>query len=180
MIVLDTETTGLLLPNVIDADKQPRIIDLAMVQLDPFTGEEVNRMETLINPGIPLPDEITKITGYTDADLADQPTFAEVLPWLVDFVLGETSMVAHNMPFDKGMLHWELVRLDKLTMFPWPPTQLCTAAHSTEKYGKRLRLIQLYERVLGRKLNQKHTAMADVEALVEVVRAERLYELGQP
>lgn len=179
MIILDTETTGLLLPQALTADKQPRIIDLACVQLDPYTGEEVNRFETLLNPDQPITDEITRITGYTDADVRAAPRFADVLPGLVEFFLGENSFLAHNLPFDKGMLYWELVRVDAVTAFPWPGRQFCTVQLYVDEFGKFPKLTQLYERKLGRPLDQKHTAMADVEALVEIVRAERLYELGQ-
>lgn len=176
--MLDSETTGLLLPSVASADEQPRIIDFAAVKLDPCTGEETARIQMLINPLQTLPAEITKITGYTDSDLRDAPPFAAVLGRLIEFFLGERAMLAHNMPFDKGMLYWELVRLGRETAFPWPPQQLCTVAMYADEFGgKGPRLIALYEKKLGRKLDQKHTAMADVEALVEVVRADRLYEL---
>lgn len=179
MIVFDTETTGLPVPEILGPEKQPRIIDIACVQLDPFTGEEVNRFETLINPGIPIPEEITKITGYTDEHVKDAPTFAEVLPYLVDFFLGERAMLSHNLPFDKSMLYWELMRCGAETAFPWPPVQVCSVETYIEEFGKRPRLIHLYERKTGRKLEQKHTAMADVEALLEIVQIDRLYELGQ-
>lgn len=180
MIVWDTETTGLILPSSADQLKQPRIIDFAAIQLDPFTGEEVNRIETLLMPEMLVPAEITKITGYTDADLKDAPLFAEVLPGIVDFFLGETCMLAHNLSFDKAMLYYELLRLDAVTAFPWPPMQLCTVQLFESEFGKFPKLTALYERKLGRKLEQRHTAMADVEALVEIVRAEKLYELAQP
>lgn len=177
MIVFDTETTGLLKPEAVGAVQQPQIIDFAAVKICDSTGEELDRIEFLVNPGISLPPEITKITGYVDADLRDKPPFAAYLGRLSEFFLGERAYCAHNLPFDKGMLHWELVRLDKLTAFPWPSQGICTAALSAEEYGRRLKLIELYERRLGKKLDQKHTAMADVEALLEVVRDWRLWEL---
>lgn len=181
MIFFDTETTGLVLPNVIDPDKQPRIIDLAMIQLDPFTGEETNRFETLLNPGCTLSAEITKITGYTDADLVGAPTFAEVLPYLIAFVLGENAWLAHNEEFDRKMLLFELMRVDAVTKFPWPPMQLDSVQMYAEEFGGRFpRLTALYERKLGRPLDQKHTAMADVEALVEIALVDQIYALGIP
>lgn len=179
MIILDTETTGLLLPGAADPATQPRIIDLALVKIDDATGAELERFETLLNPGAPLTDEITRITGLRDADLATAPPFTEVLQRLRLFVLGEWSALAHNWPFDQGMLWWELVRCGAERAFPWPPMQLCTVQLYEPEFGHRPKLTQLYERKLGRKLEQKHRAMADVEALLEVVRAERLYELGQ-
>lgn len=180
MIVFDTETTGLTKPAAAGVMTQPRIIDFAAIQLDPFTGEEVNRIEMLIDPECALSPEITRITGYTDADLRGAPKFAEVLPGLVDFFLGENAMLAHNIAFDRDMLYWELERMGAVTLFPWPPLQLCSMQLNQERFGKWPRLTALYEASLGRKLVQKHTAMADVEALVEIVLADRLHELGRP
>ena len=177
MIVWDTETTGLLLPGVLGADKQPRITDIGCIQLDPRTGEVVNIFETLVNPGVPLTAEITKITGLTDHDLRDAPSFAEVLPYLAAFFLGEQAMLSHNLPFDRGMLYWELVRLDAVCAFPWPPSQFCTVQCYIEEYGKRMHLTDLYAAKLGRKLEQRHRAMSDCQALVEIVQKERLYTL---
>lgn len=177
MIILDTETTGLLAPSVSDPNKQPRIIDFAAVKIDPMTGAETDRYQTLLNPGVPLPEEITKITGYRDEDLKDAPTFEHVLPQLAEFFLGERAMLAHNLPFDHGLMRWELVRSGAEFRFPWPPMQLCSVQLFEAEFGRRMKLVQLYKAKLGRDLDQKHTAMADVEALLEIVRAERLYEL---
>ena len=180
MIIFDTETTGLTQPAAAGVAAQPRIIDFAAIQLDPWTGEEVNRIEFLLQPDCPLDADITRITGYRDADLASAPRFPEVLPGLINFFLGETCMLAHNLQFDRDVLFWELTRMGAVTLFPWPPLQLCSMQMNEERFGKWPKLTALYEAVLGRKLDQKHTAMADVEALVEIVLAERLYELGRP
>lgn len=179
MIVFDTETTGLPLPGVVSLKAQPRIIDFAAIQLDPYTGDEVNRFEVLIHPECTIPSEITKITGYKDSDFIGAPVFADILSGLAHFFLGETAFLAHNLAFDKTLLRFELERLDAVTAFPWPMKGLCTVQLFIEEFGKRPRMIELYEATLGRKLDQKHTAMADVEALVEIVRARKLYVLGQ-
>jgi DNA polymerase III alpha subunit (gram-positive type) len=177
MIIWDTETTGLLKPEALGAAAQPRIIDFAGIKIDNETGEEIVRLEFLVHPGCPITDEITKITGYKDSDFIGKPSFSAMLPMLAEFFLGERAMLAHNLPFDKGMLHWELVRLDQLTSFPWPVQQLCTVQLFMAEYGRRMKLTELYADKLGRKLDQKHTAMADAEALLEIVRSERLWEI---
>lgn len=181
MIIMDTETTGLLKPSCAALEEQPRIIDFAAVKLD-RCGAEIGRIEFLLYPSMSLPSEITKITGYTDADLKEAPLFVEMYSKLCSFFLGETSMLAHNMPFDKGMLLYELMRIGKETAFPWPMHQHCTVSMYADEFsghagGRGPKLVTLYEAKLGRKLEQKHHAMSDVEALVEIVRQERLYEL---
>lgn len=177
MIILDTETTGLLKPAVLDASQQPKIIEFAAKKIDDVTGELINQIEFLCNPGQPLESIITKITGLTDADLAGQPPFAHYVPQLAEFFRGERCMVAHNMPFDKGLVYWELVRLDLVTSFPWPTQQLCTVQLHIEEFGRRPKLTELYESRMGRKLAQKHRAMADVDALLEIIHNDKLWQL---
>lgn len=177
MIILDTETTGLLKPAVLDASQQPKIIDFAAKKIDDDTGALIDQIEFLCNPGQPLESIITKITGLTDADLAGQPPFAHYVPQLAEFFRGERCMVAHNMPFDKGLIYWELVRLDLVTSFPWPTQQLCTVQLHIEEFGHRPKLTELYESRIGKKLAQKHRAMADVDALLEIVQHDLLWGL---
>ena len=38
-------------------------------------------------------------------DVRDSPTFGEVWPELCDFIDGAQFLVAHNAPFDRGVLH---------------------------------------------------------------------------
>lgn len=177
MIVWDTETTGLLKPEALGAASQPQIIDFAGVKIDNRTGEEIDRLEILINPGVPIPPEITKITGYKDSDFIGAAGFGSAVRRIAEFFHAERAMLAHNLSFDKGMLYWELVRLDLVTSFPWPSQQFCTVVLAQDEFGRRLKMTELYERKTGKKLEQKHTAMADVEALLEIVRADKLWQL---
>lgn len=178
MIILDTETTGLVLPSAAALATQPRIIDLAAIKIDARTGEEVARFHTLLDPQTPLDADIQRITGYRDSDLVGAPVFVTVLAKLQRFFLGEWSVLAHNWPFDKAMLQHELERCDSALAFPWPPLQLCTVQLYSAEFVKNPKLTELYAAKCGRKLEQRHTAMADAEALLEIVRAERLHELG--
>jgi DNA polymerase-3 subunit epsilon len=174
MIVFDTETTGFLKPEVADLAAQPSIIELAMVKLGPGY-EELDRYEALINPGVLIDEELHKrITGLTNADLADKPTFLELVDELAEFCLGERTLVAHNLGFDLGMLRVELLRIGRECAFPYPPQGICTVERTQHLKGHRLKLVDLYELKLGRKLKQTHRAMGDVQALVEVVKALEL------
>lgn len=175
MIILDTETTGLLGPTALPLDQQPQIIEFAATQLKETKGGGLKvgkSLHLLLNPGVPLSDEIIKITGLTDDDLKDAPSFAVVYQSIVDFFIGEEIMVAHNLPFDRGMLAGELQRIDKLLAFPWPPKHICTAEateHLSED-GKYMKQEALYKLATGRDANQTHRANDDVAQLVEIVR----------
>jgi ATP-dependent DNA helicase DinG len=94
LVALDLETTGL----NIETDS---VIEIGAVKL--INGETAGVLETLINPGVPLPLETTHITGIRQEDLRGKPTMAEFLPTLRDFV-GDATVVAHNVSFDIAFL----------------------------------------------------------------------------
>lgn len=182
-LVFDTETTGLPVPSSAPIEKQPKIIDFALVEvtLDAVNGEGVNiapyisrEKSWLIQPGEELSKEITKITGLTDDDLRGQPSFPEVLPEIITWFHGVEGIIAHNLPFDLGLLVNELRRCGKEFAFPYPAQQLCTVAHYHPVYGRRAKLTEVYERVMGQPLAQKHRALDDTRALAEIVIKENL------
>lgn len=171
--VFDTETTGLLKPGVADLKQQPKIIEFAVAEID-AEYNVVAKHSWLINPGEDITPEITKITGLTNDDLRGKPTFIEVLPEIEEAFMGIHRLVAHNLPFDMGMLTNELRRIGREFAFPYPPNQVCTVQLASDMlYGRRARLIELYEKTMGKPLAQTHRAMDDVMALVEVLRGQR-------
>ena len=174
MVILDCETTELLMPEVADLASQPHIIEIAMLKMtDDY--KEVDRYEALINPGVPIDDEQhKKITGLSNADLADAPAFIELLDELRTFFLGEGKMIAHNLEFDLGMLVVELRRVGQEFAFPYPPQQVCTVVNTKHLKGKRLKLTELYEMKIGKPYKQTHRAMDDVLALAEIVKEMQL------
>jgi DNA polymerase III epsilon subunit-like protein len=171
---MDFETTGLLLPIEAPLDQQPHIIEIGALRLD-GQYRVIDSISELVRPPIPIDEELhKKITKLTNADLADRAIFAAWRPRLIDFFHGARVVYAHNMPFDLGMLTTELRRLNAQYAFPYPHEQVCTAEWSAQRYGKRLRLTQLYEKVIGTPLEQKHRAIDDCHALLEIVRKARL------
>ena len=169
MIVLDTETTGLIQPEISELAAQPRIVELAMIKVDDNL-KEVARYESMFNPKRQMPDDASKISGIRSKDLKDKPEFVAELPRITEFFLGERILVAHNAPFDVQMIAYELKRIDRICRFPWPPEHWCTVEMTYHIKNRMMKLTELYQHVLGRQLEQKHRAMADVEALLEVLR----------
>lgn len=169
IIVLDTETTGLLEPEAADIKLQPRIIEFAAIKLhQPAGGSElmeVGRIEFKCNPEMPLPAIITKITGLKDEDVADAPKLIEKVGELQEFFVGSRALVAHNAGFDVGVMWYELVRLGLQKKFPWPPRHICTVESTMQIKGHRLHLSNLHEHLFGEKFAGAHRAMVDVEAL---------------
>ena len=103
MIVFDLETTGLPKAEGSDLDMQPRIIEFGAIKLDKDL-EEVDRLEFFCNPGHELDPQIIKITGITDEMLKDEKPFVANYLSLCEFFLGEKTIVAQNLPFDRKIL----------------------------------------------------------------------------
>ena len=93
-VVLDFETTGL-------SPWDNEIIEASMVRY--VDGEEEAVYSTLVNPLEPIPPRITKLTGISDADVADAPTMKAVIHDIQEFI-GDLPIVAHNASFDVGFL----------------------------------------------------------------------------
>ena len=179
MILFDTETTTFVAPEAAPIGQQPRIVEYAAIKLNPYTLEEVARIEFLVNPKVKIPPDSTKVHGITDEMVANEPPFAGRYRQLCDFYGGQKSSVVHNSQFDYRVMYYELFRIGKQTAFPYPPLQFCTVELAiklmnlkTER-GDRVRLGELHEILTGQPHKDAHRAMADTEALVRVVRALR-------
>jgi DNA polymerase III subunit epsilon len=109
-VLLDTETTGL------DPERGDRVLEVAVLELvnDLPTGRHFHR---LIDPECDVPQDATRIHGFTLAHLAGKPRFAEIAQELLEF-LGGGLLVAHNAPFDFGFLNAEFGRLGLPELHP--------------------------------------------------------------
>ncbi len=162
----DTETTGLLKSSASKLENQPYIIELYCCVLD--TDNEwnvINEFNHLILPPIPIPEKITSITGINDEMLVGKPSFTAIFQELAALITGTDMLVAHNLPFDKGMLCNELKRIDKDYSFPWPRHQVCTIEKSKDIKGYRLNLTKLHYLATGKGF-KAHRASDDVKAMV--------------
>lgn len=174
-LVFDTETTDLPLHDSAPLDQQPHIIEIGGVFLSPEDGSITDEFEMLINPGVPIAPGASKINGITDDMVAGAMTFGQALPQLVELFERAGLVIAHNLPFDRGMIRFELARLG-VTDFPWPDRELCTVGHFYPVWGRRPKLIELYEWSMRRELRQDHRALSDVYALAEIVKEEGIWK----
>ena len=93
-VVLDTETTGL--------HDSARIVEIAVLGVD---GSVL--LDSLVNPGVPIPAEATRIHGITDDMVKDAPGFSDLLVPLTA-ALHNRKIVIYNREFDKRRLAVEL------------------------------------------------------------------------
>lgn len=165
---LDTETTGLLRPEATESHLQPFIIEIYICKFDDEFNI-VDEFETFIRPPVPVPEEITRITGITNDMVLNAPTFIEVYDDLVKFLLGEEVIYAQNCTFDIGMLRNELARHDLVTKFPWPVDQRCTVELSFPIQNKRLNLEKLCG-FAGIPYEKGHRAKNDVLMMIDCIK----------
>ncbi len=175
VLVWDTETTGLIDNRTVPLERQPSIIEFYGCVADLATGKVTKELDLLIcPPKFPLPAIITKVTGLTDAALADKPAFGDVSESIFNMIEEAAPVViAHNLSFDKGMVDIEAERLG-LTI-TWPRL-ICTIEQTTHLKGFRLNLSALHEFLFNEPFKGAHRAKADVAALTRC--ACELYKRG--
>jgi DNA polymerase III subunit epsilon len=163
-VVLDLETTG-------GSPHTCAITEVGAVKVR--GGELLGTFETLVNPGVALPPDITYLTGITEAMVAPAPPIESVLPALAEFI-GDAVVVGHNVRFDLGFLRANLARLG------YPP--LANRSVDTCLLARRLLGDEVPDHRLGtvaRHLRTdtvpNHRAMADAAATSEVLH--RLLEI---
>ena len=151
IVVLDLETTWLLGPEALPIDQQPRIIEVGVVVLSKTKGlKKLDSFSSLLNPGAPIPEESVKITGITDEMVKDAPSFAGVYNRLVELFFGSRTLVAHNLPFDRGVLIWELQRIGKTNFYSFSEAFNPAAVRFKEKLGAKVVWLGLHVEIFRR------------------------------
>ncbi|MBE5944171.1 MAG: PolC-type DNA polymerase III [Lachnospiraceae bacterium] len=93
-VVFDIETTGL-------SPKHNKIIEIGAVRIK--DGKIQDTYSRFVNPQVPIPYSITKLTSINDGMVMEAPTIEEVLPEFLEYV-GDAILVAHNAGFDTGFI----------------------------------------------------------------------------
>jgi len=99
--VIDFETTGS------SPGQGARATEVAIVLVE--DGRVVDQFQSLMNAGVRIPPFITQLTGITNAMVEQAPPAPDVIAQARRFV-GDTPLVAHNAPFDRGFWQAELAR----------------------------------------------------------------------
>ena len=149
LAVVDCETTGL--------GKHDRIVEIAVVKLDPVTWETTDEYDTLINPERDVGP--VGVHGITATMVEAAPVFGEVA-FALSRRLHGSVLVAHNLSFDARMLRQEF---DRLGIDLDVGEGLCTLRATREK------LIAACQRH-GILLDSQHRALADARATATLAR----------
>jgi len=155
--VVDTETTGG------SSSHGHRLTEVAAVRVR--DGRVTGRFSTLLNPERPIPPMITRLTGITDAMVGSAPRFEAVAAPLLDF-LGDSVIVAHNAPFDRGFLDAELRRaFNRRLLSPFVCTVQLARRVVPGLPSYRLDAVASH---FGVRITDRHRALGDAEATGEI------------
>ena len=163
LIVFDLESTGLDLVN-------DRIIQISYIKVYPDGREE--RENIFINPGKPIPTEVTLLTGISDEDVANAPTFKQKAKELSEKFAGCDFAGFNSNRFDVPMLAEEFLRAG--VDFDFSKCRLIDAQNIYHKMERR-NLAAAYKFYCGRKMEddfEAHRADQDTEATWRVLQGE--------
>ena len=163
MVVFDLETTGL------DLVKD-RIIQISYIKVYPNGNEE--RGNELINPERPIPQMITELTGISDDDVKDKPTFKELAQTIADKFTGCDFAGFNSNHFDVPLLAEEFLRAG--IDFDFSKCRLIDACNIFRKTERR-NLAAAYKFYCGRKMEEDfeaHRADQDTEATYRVLMGQ--------
>lgn len=155
--VVDTETTG-------GSGVNDRIIDIAVFRVR--DGIILEKFQSLINPGVPIPSWITGLTGIDDSMVKHAPRFGEISEPLFQ-ILSKGIFSAHNAGFDFPFVQQEFLRAGQIFCSP----TVCTVRLARHLYP------ELPSRSLGAlcdhlliDITDRHRAAGDAEATVYVLK----------
>ncbi|MFL0352343.1 3'-5' exonuclease [Xanthomarina sp. GH4-25] len=156
----DLETTGINITN-------DRIVEISILKVYPDGKEE--RYTRLVNPTIPIPAEVTKIHGISDADVADKPTFKDLAKEIHNLIKDSDLGGFNSNRFDIPLLAEEMLRADiDFDMKNRMSVDVQTIFHKMEQRT----LVAAYKFYCDKSLEDAHSAEADTLATYEVLKAQ--------
>ncbi len=160
IVFFDLETTGIKVA-------EDRIVEIGMIKIMP-SGEE-KTLHQRINPTIPIPPETSAIHGVYDKDVKDSPTFKEFARELVNFI-GDSDLAGYNsIKFDVPMLVEEFYRAG--IEFNLKSRRQVDVMNIFMKMEPR-NLKAAYKFYCKEDLKDAHSAMADIKATYEILKAQ--------
>ena len=166
LVIFDLETTGL------DLVKD-RVIQLSYIKVFP-DGRELRGNE-LINPEKYIEPIITELTGISNEDVKDKPTFKQLAKKLEEVFSGSDIAGFNSNYFDVPLLAEEFLRAG--IDFDFSKARLIDACTIFKKMERR-NLASAYKFYCGRKMEddfEAHRADQDTEATYRVLMGQLDY-----
>ena len=150
--IVDVETTG-------GSAAFGRVIEIGILRIE--KDELVEKYKTFVNPGQPIPEFITELTGIAERHVKKAPYFEEIAEDLLP-LFEDSIFVAHNSSFDYKFLQTEFARAGLVFNMP----SLCTVRLSRALYPeyKKHNLSAIIER-FDFECKNRHRAFDDAKVL---------------
>ena len=171
LAALDLEATG------VDT-RTARIIEVGLFRIE-ADGSSQPLVDRLINPGVPVPEKVTELTGISAEDLASNggspvEVLIETRAAIEALVEEGVPIVLYNANYDWPLLTNELARNDLDPLPTVPPAILIDPLvldRHVDRYRKGKRTLSTVTDHYGVPLDGAHRAAADAAATVGVARA---------
>ncbi|MEG0814720.1 MAG: exonuclease domain-containing protein [Mucinivorans sp.] len=160
IIFFDLETTGV-------DPASDRIIEIGMIKVLP-SGEKLVKTRR-INPERHIPATSTAIHGIVDADVANEPTFAQIARSLYSWIEGCDLAGYNSNRFDVPILVEEFLRAG--VEIDLSQIKLVDVQNIFHKKEQRT-LAAAHKFYCGTEIENAHSAAADIEATYNVLLAQ--------
>lgn len=154
-VVFDIETTGF-------SPVNNKIIEIGAVKIQ--QGEITDRFSVFVNPGVPIPFEIEKLTSINDSMVMDAPPIEVILPQFLDFCQ-DAVLVAHNANFDMSFIMENAKRQGLLRKFTFVDTLGIARVLLTHQAKHTLDAVA---KTLSISLENHHRAVDDAECTAHI------------
>jgi DNA polymerase-3 subunit epsilon len=160
LVFVDIEATG---PN----SAVDRIIEIALVRLKPDGTDESRTFR--INPGQPIPAEVSRLTGITDVDVKECPAFDDVAAEIAAFI-GDADLAGfYSNTFDIPILVEEFMRSE----FAFDTDNRCLIDVFRIYTKKEKRdLVAAYKFYCDKEMENHHSAVSDATATMEILLSQ--------
>ena len=154
-VVFDIETTGF-------SPVNNKIIEIGAVKIQ--QGEITDRFSVFVNPGVPIPFEIEKLTSINDSMVMDAPPIEVILPQFLDFCQ-DAVLVAHNANFDMSFIMENAKKQGLLRKFTFVDTLGIARVLLTHQAKHTLDAVA---KTLSISLENHHRAVDDAECTAHI------------
>lgn len=155
--VLDVETTGL-------SARSNHVIEIGIVKVKNL--KVIDKYSSLINPGYRIPAFITQLTGITNGDVKNAPSFDQIADDIKNFI-GDSIISGHNLSFDDSFLTAEYLRNERI---PINNPKVCTLKIAKRLYpalrSKSLSSVAYHLKIQNR---NSHRALGDAETTAKIL-----------
>ena len=143
------------------------MVEVAFLKVQPDGNTEFKRY--LMNPGIPIPKEVSAIHGITDEDVRFAPKFEQVAGEMFEFLQNSDLAGFNALRFDIPMLAEEFFRVGlDLDVEKRQTVDVQLIFHKMEERN----LSAAYRFYCQKELENAHSAEADIRATWEVFQAQ--------